>query len=68
MKITFLGTGSMQPTKERNLSAIYFSYENDNFLVDCGEGTQRQMKIAEIKPTKLFVKALTENKDNFLFF
>ncbi|MEW6063378.1 MAG: ribonuclease Z [Nanoarchaeota archaeon] len=53
MKITFLGTGSMQPTKERNLSAALISYRNESILVDCGEGTQRQMKIAGLKPTKI---------------
>ena len=53
MKIIFLGTGSMQPTKTRNLSSIYISHDKDNFLVDCGDGTQRQMKIADLKPTKI---------------
>ncbi len=53
MKIVFLGTGAMQPTKERNLSAIYLNYESEHILFDCGEGTQRQMKIAGITPTKL---------------
>lgn len=53
MKITFLGTGSMQPTKERNLSSIYFSHEAENILFDCGEGTQRQIKIAGLKATNL---------------
>jgi len=53
MKIVFLGTGSMQPTKERNLSAALVNYKNENILVDCGEGTQRQMKIAGLKPTKI---------------
>ena len=53
MKIVFLGTGAMQPTKERNLSAIYLNHESEHILFDCGEGTQRQMKIAEITPTKL---------------
>ena len=53
MKIVFLGTGAMQPTKERNLSSIYFNYESENFLFDCGEGTQRQLKIAKLKAPKL---------------
>jgi len=53
MKLIFLGTGSMQPTRERNLSSIYFNYESEHILFDCGEGTQRQMRIAGIKPTKL---------------
>src|SRR3989344_8028188 len=53
MKITFLGTQAMQPTVKRGLPAIHLSWENENCLIDCGEGTQRQMKIAGIKPTKL---------------
>ncbi len=53
MKITFLGTGSMQPTRERNLSCTYLNYEAEHILFDCGEGTQRQMRIADLKPTKL---------------
>jgi len=52
MKLTFLGTASMQPTKDRNLSSILFSHDSENILIDCGEGTQRQMKIAGLKPTK----------------
>ena len=53
MKIVFLGTGAMQPTKERNLSGIYLNYESEHILFDCGEGTQRQMQIANLKPTKI---------------
>jgi len=53
MKITFLGTGSMLPTENRNLSSILLSYENENILFDCAEGTQRQLKIAKISPTKI---------------
>lgn len=51
--ITFLGTASMQPTKERNLSSVLVTNGKENILVDCGEGTQRQMKIAGLKPTKI---------------
>ncbi len=43
----------MQPTKERNLSSILLNYDSENILFDCGEGVQRQMKIAKIKPTRL---------------
>lgn len=53
MKILFLGTSSMQPTKERNLSSVLFSHGTENILIDCGEGTQRQMKVAGVKPAKL---------------
>ncbi|NIO19722.1 MAG: ribonuclease Z [Candidatus Aenigmarchaeota archaeon] len=47
LEITFLGTGSGPPTKARNHSSIYLHYDQDNFLFDCGEGTQRQMIIAK---------------------
>lgn len=53
IEITFLGTGSMQPTKNRNHSGILLSYKTENILFDCGEGIQRQMRIAGIKPAKI---------------
>ncbi len=53
MKIIFLGTASMQPTKERNLTSMLLTYESENILIDCGEGTQRQLKLANIAPTKI---------------
>ena len=53
MQLTFLGTSAMVPTKERNHSAVLISYSTEGILIDCGEGTQRQMKIAGIKPSKV---------------
>jgi len=53
IKITFLGTSSSIPTRKRNHSAILLSYKNENILIDCGEGTQRQFSIADLSPTKL---------------
>lgn len=53
MELVFLGTACMQPTKERNHPGIILSYESENILIDCGEGIQRQMKIAGIKPAKI---------------
>jgi ribonuclease Z len=53
MKITFLGTGSMIPTKERNHTSILISYKTENILIDCGEGTQKQFRIAKISPSKI---------------
>lgn len=40
-KIHFLGTASAVPTKERALSCIVVSYENNLAYFDCGEGSQR---------------------------
>ncbi len=53
MKIVFLGTTSMIPTKERNHSAILLRYRNENILIDCGEGTQRQLRICGFQPPRL---------------
>lgn len=53
MKITFLGTGAMLPTKERNPNAIFISYKSEGILIDCAEGTQRQLRYAGISPTKV---------------
>ena len=53
MQILFLGTSSMVPTKERNQSGILISYGSEGILVDCGEGIQRQLKIADVKLTKI---------------
>ena len=43
----------MIPTRERNHSSILISYKDQGILVDCGEGTQRQLRIAGIKPSKI---------------
>jgi len=53
MKIIFLGTSSMVPTKERNHSSSLLFYKGEGILVDCGEGTQRQLRKAGISPTKI---------------
>lgn len=53
MELLFLGTSCMIPTKERNTSAMLLTYDEENILIDCGEGTQRQLRIAGIKPTKI---------------
>ena len=53
MEVTFLGTGSMVPTKDRNQSGVFISYKKEGFLLDCGESIQRQLRIAKIKPTKI---------------
>jgi len=53
MKITFLGTGAMLPTKERNPNAIFMSYNTEGILIDCAEGTQKQLRLAGISPTKV---------------
>ena len=43
LRLTFLGTSAAQPTIHRNLTSLAVRRERELFLVDCGEGTQRQM-------------------------
>ncbi|HDI72697.1 MAG: ribonuclease Z [Candidatus Altiarchaeales archaeon] len=67
MELIFLGTSGCVPTKERGLSSILLDYLNEYFLFDCGEGTQRQMRIAGInfmRIDKVFVTHL--HADHFL--
>jgi ribonuclease Z len=58
MEITILGTAGSMPTKERNVLSVFLKYKAEGLLFDCGEGTQRQMKIAGIplsKVTRIFI-------------
>ncbi|MCX8197784.1 MAG: ribonuclease Z [Candidatus Micrarchaeota archaeon] len=55
-EITFLGTASAVPTIARNLPSIAVRHEGDFFLLDCGEGTQRQMLMHGVSCMK--VKAI----------
>jgi ribonuclease Z len=50
-EIIFLGTTCMVPTKERNHQAILIDHQGIGILIDCGENTQRQLKIANKKVT-----------------
>ena len=42
-EITFLGTSASAPSVHRGLSALIVQHEDFRFLIDCGEGTQRQI-------------------------
>jgi ribonuclease Z len=42
-EITFLGTSASAPSPKRNLPAYLVQHDEFRFLVDCGEGTQRQI-------------------------
>ena len=41
--LTFLGTSATVPSPERNHPGILVEASGDRILVDCGEGTQRQL-------------------------
>ena len=51
--ITFLGTSATVPTVERNHTSILLRYKEENILIDCGEGTQRQFRKAKLNMGKI---------------
>lgn len=48
-KVTILGSGAAIPTSTRNPSAMVLQMNNQHFLVDCGEGTQMQLRRFKLK-------------------
>ncbi len=43
LELVFLGTAASAPSIQRGLPAQVVLYRDERFLVDCGEGTQRQI-------------------------
>ncbi|HEY0048295.1 MAG TPA: ribonuclease Z [Pyrinomonadaceae bacterium] len=53
-----LGTASQVPTRERNHNGYFIRWDEEGFLLDPGEGTQRQMIFAGVTAsqiTKIFI-------------
>ena len=53
-----LGTASQVPTRERNHNGYFIRWDTEGFLLDPGEGTQRQMIFAGVSAsqiTKIFI-------------
>jgi ribonuclease Z len=53
MKLTILGSSSALPTSERYPSAHVLDVHERLFLIDCGEGTQMQLRKNRIKLAKI---------------
>src|SRR4030042_2748714 len=53
INITFLGTSDSVPSAVRNHPAVLLTYLEENILIDCGEGTQRQFRKAKRNPCKI---------------
>lgn len=43
MRVTFLGTAAARPTPARGVSATLVEHGGARVLIDCGEGTERQL-------------------------
>ena len=48
LRVTLLGTGGMMPLKERALASAALSANGRNLLIDCGEGTQVQLRACRL--------------------
>ena len=51
--VTILGSGSALPTSRRNPTSQFVLCSNRNILIDCGEGTQMQMRKFGVKFQKI---------------
>ena len=51
--ITILGCGSATPTSYRNPSAQVVQVQDRSILIDCGEGTQMQIRKNKIRMQKI---------------
>jgi len=65
--LVFLGTSGAVPTPERGLSSTLVRRGGAGVLVDCGEGTQRQLMRAGVGINQIDVVALTHmHTDHYL--
>ena len=67
MRIVFLGTSGSYPSPKRSLPSIAVQLDSEVLLLDCGEGTQRQIMLSNVsymKITKIFLTHL--HGDHFL--
>ena len=62
MELTFLGTVSAAPTKNRNVTSAALKFDNGSiWLFDAGEGTQHQILKSQLSPgriDKIFISHL----------
>ncbi len=66
INLTFLGTSSAFPTQKRNHPGIYLKVDDKRLLLDCGEGTQRQIKIAGLSPKIDYILLTHWHVDHFI--
>lgn len=67
MRLTFVGTGGGMPTPERGLPSLAIRFGGSLLILDCGEGTQRQLMAAKLgfpSSTHVFITHL--HADHYL--
>ena len=52
-KFVALGTASQVPTRYRNHNGYFLKWDDEGILFDPGEGTQRQMLLANVSATEI---------------
>ena len=52
-KLIVLGTSSQVPTRHRNHNGYFLKWDDEGILFDPGEGTQRQMILANVSATEI---------------
>ena len=65
--LTIMGTASAMPISDRNPSAQVLAVQGRLFLVDCGEGTQQQMRRAHLSFLKVEAIFITHIHGDHLF-
>ncbi|MFT4600943.1 MAG: ribonuclease Z [Arenicella sp.] len=53
LKLTIIGSGSAVPTLYRGVTSQYLNFNERRFLIDCGEGTQLQLRKYRVKFQRL---------------
>jgi ribonuclease Z len=53
LKLTIIGSGSAVPTIGRGVTSQYLNFNERRFLIDCGEGTQLQLRKYKVKFQRL---------------
>ncbi len=53
MKVTILGSSSATPAKGRGLTSHLLNHDQRFFLIDCGEGTQMQLRKFKFRMVKI---------------
>ena len=66
-EVVALGTASQVPTRQRNHVATFVRLDNVSVLVDCGEGTQRQMLHAGVRSSQLDALCVTHQHGDHCF-
>jgi ribonuclease Z len=69
MELTFLGTASAMPTRQRNVSAVVLRLpeRRELWLFDCGEATQHQLQRTPLRPPQIRRVFLTHLHGDHLY-